>query len=184
MRDFDALGMYGHINNLHYKISKPRNESVSRELEQDIIHLGDLLNEFLDASESEVSADAQWWADIEYDISMRIEEVVGIAQNEEEAGVWVKAETAAIKHCFDSPQRKELASSMSEQSKPYRCNKISPSTGKPCDTAFARRTAWTRHENTIHNPPKEAIICKICPWIEFNRRDSLLRHSRRHHAHD
>jgi uncharacterized Zn-finger protein len=66
------------------------------------------------------------------------------------------------------------------QAGPHRCDRINPSTGKPCDTVFSRPYDLTRHEDTIHNMRKEKVHCHICPDGEktFSRADALTRHFR------
>ena len=65
------------------------------------------------------------------------------------------------------------------QAGPHRCERINPSTGKPCNTIFSRPYDLTRHEDTIHNARKQKVRCALC--IEektFSRNDALTRHMR------
>lgn len=71
------------------------------------------------------------------------------------------------------------------QSGPYKCGKINPSTGKPCNTLFSRAYDLTRHEDTIHNSRKEKIRCEYCVEEKmFSRRDALTRHMRVVHPNE
>lgn len=61
----------------------------------------------------------------------------------------------------------------------HECEKINPSTGKPCNTVFSRAYDLTRHEDTIHNSRKQKVRCQICMEEKtFSRRDALTRHMR------
>jgi len=42
------------------------------------------------------------------------------------------------------------------------CERINPSTGKPCNTIFSRPYDLTRHEDTIHNARKQKVHCPLC----------------------
>ena len=65
------------------------------------------------------------------------------------------------------------------QSGPRRCDKISPSTGKPCNTGFSRTYDLTRHEDSIHNRHKKKPRCNLCTEEKtFSRADALTRHYR------
>jgi hypothetical protein len=71
------------------------------------------------------------------------------------------------------------ASLLNSQAGPHRCDRINPSTGKPCSTIFFRFYDLTRHEDTIHNVWKQKVRCNMC--IEektFSRADALTRHYR------
>ncbi|KAM7213562.1 hypothetical protein V8F06_011059 [Rhypophila decipiens] len=61
---------------------------------------------------------------------------------------------------------------------PYRCDRINPSTGKPCSVVFSRPYDLTRHEDTIHNARKQKVRCDLCTDKTFNRPDALTRHYR------
>jgi hypothetical protein len=59
------------------------------------------------------------------------------------------------------------------------CERINPSTGKPCNTIFSRPYDLTQHEDTIHNARKQKASCPLC--IEektFTRNDAFARHLR------
>lgn len=67
------------------------------------------------------------------------------------------------------------------QAGPHRCDRINPSTGKPCNTVFSRPYDLTRHEDTIHaRRPK--VHCQYCQARgeekTFSRADALTRHLR------
>ncbi|KAF1940795.1 hypothetical protein EJ02DRAFT_221560 [Clathrospora elynae] len=65
------------------------------------------------------------------------------------------------------------------QAGPHKCERINPTTGKPCNTVFSRPYDLTRHEDTIHNVRKQKVRCALC--IEektFSRNDALTRHMR------
>lgn len=59
------------------------------------------------------------------------------------------------------------------------CERINPSTGKPCNTIFSRPYDLTRHEDTIHNVRKQKVRCHLCTEEKtFSRNDALTRHFR------
>jgi hypothetical protein len=59
------------------------------------------------------------------------------------------------------------------------CERINPSTGKPCNTIFSRPYDLTRHEDTIHNARKQKVHCPLCAEEKtFSRNDALTRHLR------
>ncbi len=63
------------------------------------------------------------------------------------------------------------------QAGPHRCDRINPSTGKPCNTIFSRPYDLTRHEDTIHNARKTKVRCHLCKEEKtFSRADALTRH--------
>ncbi|EGS23221.1 putative transcription activator protein [Thermochaetoides thermophila DSM 1495] len=65
------------------------------------------------------------------------------------------------------------------QAGPHRCDRINPSTGKPCNTVFSRPYDLTRHEDTIHNARKQKVRCDLCTDEKtFSRADALTRHYR------
>ncbi len=68
---------------------------------------------------------------------------------------------------------------LNSQSGPHRCERINPSTGKPCNTVFSRPYDLTRHEDTIHNARKQKVRCNLCTEEKtFSRADALTRHFR------
>lgn len=68
---------------------------------------------------------------------------------------------------------------LNTQSGPHRCDRINPSTGKPCSTVFSRPYDLTRHEDTIHNARKQKVRCNLCTEEKtFSRADALTRHYR------
>lgn len=72
------------------------------------------------------------------------------------------------------------SSLLNTQQGPHRCDRINPSTNKPCATIFSRPYDLTRHEDTIHNGRKQKVRCQICTGEEktFSRADALTRHYR------
>jgi len=65
------------------------------------------------------------------------------------------------------------------QAGPHRCDRINPTTGKPCTTIFSRPYDLTRHEDTIHNIRKQKVRCALCVEEKtFSRNDALTRHMR------
>ena len=65
------------------------------------------------------------------------------------------------------------------QAGPHRCDRINPSTGKPCNSIFSRPYDLTRHEDTIHNGRKIKVRCHLCVEEKtFSRNDALTRHMR------
>lgn len=65
------------------------------------------------------------------------------------------------------------------QEGPHKCERINPSTGKPCNTIFSRPYDLTRHEDTIHNARKQKVRCHLCTEEKsFSRNDALTRHFR------
>ncbi|OAA76329.1 Zinc finger, C2H2 [Akanthomyces lecanii RCEF 1005] len=71
------------------------------------------------------------------------------------------------------------ASVLNSQAGPHRCDRINPSTGKPCSTIFSRPYDLTRHEDTIHNERKHKVQCDLCTVEKtFSRADALTRHYR------
>ncbi|KAJ3498732.1 hypothetical protein NLG97_g905 [Lecanicillium saksenae] len=78
------------------------------------------------------------------------------------------------------PQDNAMPSSvLNSQAGPHRCDRINPSTGKPCNTIFSRPYDLTRHEDTIHNERKHKVQCDLCTVEKtFSRADALTRHYR------
>ncbi|KAL6715179.1 hypothetical protein ACLMJK_007443 [Lecanora helva] len=69
--------------------------------------------------------------------------------------------------------------SRNNQPGPHKCEKLNPSTGKPCNTVFSRSYDLTRHEDTIHNNRKQKVRCHLCTEEKtFSRNDALTRHMR------
>lgn len=79
-------------------------------------------------------------------------------------------------------QNSEAASSLAlrnSQAGPHKCERINPSTGKPCNSIFSRPYDLTRHEDTIHNARKQKVRCHLCTEEKtFSRNDALTRHMR------
>jgi hypothetical protein len=79
----------------------------------------------------------------------------------------------------DSPSDGMTSSLLNSQAGPHRCDRINPSTGKPCNTIFSRPYDLTRHEDTIHNARKQKVRCNLCTDEKtFSRADALTRHYR------
>lgn len=71
------------------------------------------------------------------------------------------------------------SSSRNNSTGPFRCERINPGTGRPCNTIFSRSYDLTRHEETIHNNNKKKSKCQICTEDKtFSRHDALTRHMR------
>jgi protein RPN4 len=71
------------------------------------------------------------------------------------------------------------AAARNSQAGPHKCERINPSTGKPCNTIFSRPYDLTRHEDTIHNARKQKVHCPLCAEEKtFSRNDALTRHLR------
>lgn len=71
------------------------------------------------------------------------------------------------------------SSLLNSQAGPHKCERINPSTGKPCNTVFSRPYDLTRHEDTIHNARKQKVRCNLCTEEKsFSRADALTRHYR------
>jgi hypothetical protein len=86
-------------------------------------------------------------------------------------------------HGLGGPRRPDAsgvaAALANTQAGPHRCDRINPSTGKPCNTIFSRPYDLTRHEHTIHNARKQKVRCELCTDEKaFSRADALTRHYR------
>lgn len=80
-----------------------------------------------------------------------------------------------------SPQsvNAQTLAARNSQAGPHRCDRINPSTGKPCNSIFSRPYDLTRHEDTIHNGRKIKVRCHLCVEEKtFSRNDALTRHMR------
>ena len=74
---------------------------------------------------------------------------------------------------------RETAALRNSQAGPHRCERLNPSTGKPCNSVFSRPYDLTRHEDTIHNARKQKVRCHLCTEEKtFSRNDALTRHMR------
>ncbi|PNY29465.1 Transcriptional regulator RPN4 [Tolypocladium capitatum] len=72
-----------------------------------------------------------------------------------------------------------MSNLLNTQAGPHRCDRVNPSTGKPCSTVFSRPYDLTRHEDTIHNARKQKVRCDLCTEEKtFSRADALTRHYR------
>lgn len=86
-------------------------------------------------------------------------------------------------HGLNSLRRPEVSpmggTFLNTQAGPHKCERINPSTGKPCNTIFSRPYDLTRHEDTIHNGRKQKVRCDVCTEEKtFSRADALTRHYR------
>jgi len=78
-----------------------------------------------------------------------------------------------------SPSASPNLALRNSQAGPHRCDRINPSTGKPCNSIFSRPYDLTRHEDTIHNGRKMKVRCHLCTEEKtFSRNDALTRHMR------
>ncbi|KAJ5833890.1 hypothetical protein N7474_002201 [Penicillium riverlandense] len=74
---------------------------------------------------------------------------------------------------------RDTASLRNSQAGPHKCERMNPSTGKPCNSVFSRPYDLTRHEDTIHNARKLKVRCHLCTEEKtFSRNDALTRHMR------
>ncbi|KAI8963045.1 hypothetical protein F5Y11DRAFT_356576 [Daldinia sp. FL1419] len=87
----------------------------------------------------------------------------------------------ALSHIRSSPTATGglPGSILNSQAGPHMCERINPSTGKPCNAIFSRPYDLTRHEDTIHNARKKKVRCDLCTEEKtFSRADALTRHYR------
>jgi hypothetical protein len=91
------------------------------------------------------------------------------------------------KHKREGHRNTSVAASMTSaailernsQAGPHKCERVNPTTGKPCNTVFSRPYDLTRHEDTIHNGRKQKVRCALCAEEKtFSRNDALTRHMR------
>ncbi|KAH6888456.1 hypothetical protein B0T10DRAFT_488212 [Thelonectria olida] len=88
-----------------------------------------------------------------------------------------KREGHRLKQATNNDSRPEL--NVGTPAGPHRCDRINPSTGKPCNTIFSRPYDLTRHEDTIHHIRKQKVRCDFCTEEKtFSRADALTRHYR------
>lgn len=73
-------------------------------------------------------------------------------------------QSAPLGRASGSPDGMTSAVNRNSQAGPHKCERINPSTGKPCNTVFSRPYDLTRHEDTIVS----SIDC-ICNFYEANR---------------
>ncbi|MDI1487454.1 MAG: hypothetical protein OHK93_006724 [Ramalina farinacea] len=89
------------------------------------------------------------------------------------------APTSATSQSAINPQAAANNLSRNNAPGPHKCERINPSTGKPCNTVFSRSYDLTRHEDTIHNNRKHKVRCHLCTEEKtFSRNDALTRHMR------
>jgi hypothetical protein len=82
-------------------------------------------------------------------------------------------------HRQHSPTHTQSIAERNSQAGPHKCERINPSTGKPCNSIFSRPYDLTRHEDTIHNNRKMKVRCHLCTEEKtFSRNDALTRHMR------
>lgn len=91
--------------------------------------------------------------------------------------------SAALRDTQNGPHKVSTTSksyrSLRIKSNVKQCERINPSTGKPCNTIFSRPYDLTRHEDTIHNARKQKVRCHLCTEEKtFSRNDALTRHFR------
>jgi uncharacterized Zn-finger protein len=75
-------------------------------------------------------------------------------------------------------KRESHRNSWDMQAGQHKCERINPSTGKPCNSIFIRPYDLTRHEDVIHNTRKRKVKCEFCSDKTFSRVDALVRHMR------
>ncbi|KAJ9348369.1 transcriptional regulator family: C2H2 zinc finger [Paecilomyces variotii] len=106
--------------------------------------------------------------------TMRFETPAKLQKHKREA----HRQTTPGGHLARDPQTGSLAMRNS-QAGPHKCERINPSTGKPCNSIFSRPYDLTRHEDTIHNARKQKVRCHLCTEEKtFSRNDALTRHMR------
>ncbi|CEJ87576.1 hypothetical protein VHEMI04457 [[Torrubiella] hemipterigena] len=82
-------------------------------------------------------------------------------------------------HGSSVQENSNVPGALNTQAGPHRCDRINPSTGKPCQSIFSRPYDLTRHEDTIHNARKMKVRCDLCTEEKsFSRADALTRHYR------
>ncbi|KAN0070976.1 hypothetical protein V8E54_011141 [Elaphomyces granulatus] len=71
------------------------------------------------------------------------------------------------------------------QAGPHKCERINPSTRKPCNSIFSRPYDLTRHEDTIHNARKQKVRCHLMKASRTIHGRILSRRHRNpgHHQH-
>ena len=95
----------------------------------------------------------------------------------------VGASSTAISRSSAHPSATAASFSRNNQTGPHKCERINPSTGKPCNSVFSRPYDLTRHEDTIHNTRKHKVRCQFCTEEKtFSRNDALTRHMRVVHS--
>lgn len=88
-------------------------------------------------------------------------------------------QATALNSIRGSPVPGMTSNLLNSQAGPHKCERINPSTGKPCNTVFSRPYDLTRHEDTIHNARKQKVRCNLCTEEKtFSRADALTRHYR------
>lgn len=84
-----------------------------------------------------------------------------------------------MRHTTPSVDGPPAAGMVDTQAGPHKCDRLNPTTGKPCNTVFSRPYDLTRHEDTIHNARKQKVRCDLCDEEKtFSRADALTRHYR------
>jgi hypothetical protein len=74
-----------------------------------------------------------------------------------------------------------VAANLPHRPKPqsFKCSRINPHTGKPCNAVFSRSYDLTRHDDTIHNNFEMRFLCPhCCERKYFSQKDALIRHMR------
>jgi hypothetical protein len=82
---------------------------------------------------------------------------------------------------FETPQKlrkhKREVQHNAPRTRPHKCERFNPTTGKPCDMTFLYPYDLTCHEKTVHNIPMRKVRCALC--IEektFSRSYALTHH--------
>ncbi|KAL1883409.1 hypothetical protein Plec18167_002413 [Paecilomyces lecythidis] len=120
------------------------------------------------------SSDAGTYTCTYHGCTMRFETPAKLQKHKREA----HRQTTPGGHLARDPQTGSLAMRNS-QAGPHKCERINPSTGKPCNSIFSRPYDLTRHEDTIHNARKQKVRCHLCTEEKtFSRNDALTRHMR------
>ena len=79
----------------------------------------------------------------------------------------------------DSGDGSSITPEAMTQAGPHKCNRINPTTGRPCNTVFSRPYDLTRHEYSLHSAEKKKLRCQYCTEEKlFSRQDALTRHTR------
>lgn len=124
------------------------------------------------------SADSGTYTCTVHGCSLRFESPQKLQKHRRESHRTPAAGTQATPGIGSGMTSAELAARNS-QSGPHKCERINPTTGKPCNAIFSRPYDLTRHEDTIHNARKQKVRCALCVEDKtFSRNDALTRHMR------
>jgi hypothetical protein len=123
---------------------------------------------------SDTSSDSGTYTCTYHGCSLRFETPAKLQKHKREA----HRQTMAGQLASRSPSERSI-SLRNSQAGPHKCERINPSTGKPCNSIFSRPYDLTRHEDTIHNARKQKVRCHLCQEEKtFSRNDALTRHMR------